>query len=52
MPVIVELPDCPDCPHPDTEHGTYGCLYGWHWDAEGVALVQGCKCANRRLETT
>lgn len=39
--------DCPLCPHPESEHGTYGCLADWRW--EGEHLARGCPCARRRL---
>lgn len=41
--------DCPQCPHPESDHGTYGCLHGWERARYTETIIQGCKCVRRRL---
>lgn len=37
---------CPNCGHDmNIDHDReYGCSYGWRWDNEGTAVVDGCDC--------
>jgi len=41
------MTDCPQCPHPAADHGTYGCLHGWELARYTESIIQGCKCSQR-----
>lgn len=42
--------DCPQCPHPASEHGTYGCLYGWERARYSERILHGCHCSQRDVQ--
>jgi hypothetical protein len=44
----VSDPYCPRCPHPATEHGAFGCLFGWERARYSESIIMGCRCAYRR----
>jgi hypothetical protein len=42
---------CSDCGHHWKEHKQGdGCLYGWTWDREGIAVNEGCTCQLAHME--
>jgi hypothetical protein len=43
------MTDCPQCPHLATEHGTYGCLFGWERARYTQSIIPGCFCNERHL---
>jgi hypothetical protein len=39
--------DCAQCLHPASEHGTYGCLFGWERARYSESIIMGCRCNQR-----
>lgn len=44
------MTDCPKCPHPAADHGTYGCLYGWEQARYSQSIIPGCRCDQRDVQ--